>query len=130
MGTTTRGYPYPEGSDPPDGATQMQALAEAVDTDAAALDGRVTAIEADKSVQSGTVTLIFSNQNLQNSDLIPFSPAYAAPPQVAATASDGFINVSIGQKTASEMRVYGRHVNNTGYTATIDVDWVAVGTLA
>jgi hypothetical protein len=38
VGTTTRVYPYPQPSDAPNGAAQMQALAAAIDTDVAALD--------------------------------------------------------------------------------------------
>jgi hypothetical protein len=42
MGTTPRGYPYPEGTDlVADGAADMQALAEAIDDDVAALPGSV-----------------------------------------------------------------------------------------
>jgi len=44
-GTTPRGYPYPVDTDPLDVAVDMQALAEAADTDAAALAARVAALE-------------------------------------------------------------------------------------
>ncbi len=44
--TPIYGFPYPEDTDPPDGPGQIQALAEAVESDLDTVDDRVDALEA------------------------------------------------------------------------------------
>ena len=66
MGTTPRGYPYPEASDPPDGSAQMQALALAVDGD---VQTRIDGLQ----VQAGqeTVTITTGNQDGESAVTFP-----------------------------------------------------------
>lgn len=62
--TPNRYYPYPSLSDPPNGAAQIQALAEAVDTDVQLLNDEVVALNVYDEIDltlvspfSGTITL-------------------------------------------------------------------------
>lgn len=129
MGTTTRGYPYPEPSDPPDGAAQMQALAEAIDTDTAALDGRVTIIEAG-TAQSGTVVLTWSNTYTATA-AVTFLKPYVSPPAVVVSSENRYRIISVSNVTTTGCTIVGQtDADDTLVSGSVDAWWIAHGELA
>ena len=119
MGTTTRGYPYPESSDPPDGAAQVQALAEAVDTDTADLDGRVTIIEA-VTAQSGTVVLTWSSSATATA-AVTFLKPYASPPAVVVSSENRYRIISVSSVTTTGCNIVGQtDADDTPVSGSVD----------
>jgi len=96
MGTTTNyQIPYPELTDPPDGAGQMKALATKVDTQLKAVDTTLRA--GIVAVQVGTVTLTGSGST-NVSATVTFSKAFTSAP-VVMTNMRGVAGGSFGVAT-------------------------------
>lgn len=114
MGTTFyHGYPYPESSDSPDGASQIRALAEAVDADMWTIQVNIASITLSAAV-AGNVEVTFPS-------------AFGGTPLVVAVAEDSYYNVSVYNVTTTGFNVACRHLNNTAATTTVWLQWIAVG---
>lgn len=122
--TTTYGLPYPEPSDPPDGPSQIQALAEAVE---AAL--------ARPKIASGSVTTSLTGEDFQRSDVNVLFPSglFTQAPAVALS-----FDLSGAVTTGMNHKVVTNAVTSTGFTIRVErntntadetqyqVDWIAV----
>lgn len=126
--TPTFALPYPLMSDAPSGPTQMQALAERVET----------VLKNDYS-QGGTVPVtIPANMVTGAAPPVTFPKAYSTPPAVTATVvtttTNGNSNYVLyaDTKTTTGVTIRAAHrTNGTNPAAvTLTVDWTAVGTLA
>lgn len=113
MGTTPDyGLPYPEASDPPDGATQMQSLATAVDTLVGA------------AVQAGQVTIPGGSGSVA----VTFDHPYATPPRVV-------LGLQTGTTLGTDNLCWASSITATGFTAfnergnatSTNLQWIAVG---
>ena len=122
MGTTAHyGYPYPEGSDPPAGHTQIKALADAVDA---------AMLTSTRGTQSGETLVTFSNAAVAQKD-VTFAHPYSSPPAVTANASsDGYRNVGVDNVTANGFRVSVRTIDNQPVSSQTGLNWIAHGTAA
>lgn len=115
-GTTTRGLPYPTGTDRvADGDNAIQSLAEAVDT---SLMGR----------QSGTVSIAVSGTPGTGSQAITFTAGRftAAPVVVACTNSSLWLAAVSAAPTTSGCTLSVRRVDGAAGTGSLPVYWVAV----
>lgn len=116
MGTTpTLGLPYPAPSDPPDGATQIQALAEAVEA----------------AVQAGVVT-VAATSSITGSQPVTFPAAFSGLPVVVAScvSAGGIWNAAVTNLSPTGFDAVIRNVDGTPSSASINVQWIAVGATA
>lgn len=115
MGTTTLGYPYPDGTDPmADIATAVQALAQAVDDKLGLL-------------QSGTKNVNAVNVATDYSVTVTFPTAFPSIPHVVACISNKLNPASyepplISSVTAADFVLT---VRRSAGSASVDVDWIA-----
>lgn len=116
MGTTSRGYPYPEDTDPvAQGAQAIQALANAINTRAGAC-------------AAGTVTITANNAALAFATVTFPANRFSAAPFVSGTANSGFwIPFRSGGASASSVTIGIRHNDNvTQSSINQTVDWIAI----
>lgn len=116
MPTTTKGYPYPASTDPPNGPAQIQALAQF-------LDGLVPF-----RMYVGTVSVTLTNVAAANVTVNFPAGRFTQPPRVfliVRSASVYFAFVNAGA-TAASVSIGVRHHAGTASTATVPVDVWAV----
>ena len=116
--TTSKGLPYPLGTDRVmDGDDQIRKLAQGVQN----------------YVQSGTLAIPITAADTATNATLVFPVAYAAPPNVTATANTGppsgnaYQAVWIGATTAADVVI---NAKRAGASAGFTVTWIAVGTIA
>lgn len=134
MGTTSNyALPYPAATDPPDGATQIQALATAVDTNLKTVDNKVVAIPKIQAGQvsvtpGGTAINFFSGsgQYYRGTATVTFATAFSATPAItvsAATSVPGtFLEASVSGASATGFTINVARVDTTSQP----VYWIAV----
>ena len=118
MGTTAKHhFPYPEGSDPPAGHTQIKALADAVD--AAVADFQL--------IDHGRPQMTFSN-SATASVAVTFAKPFKSPPAVVASGENRYRNISVDNITVTGCTIIGQTDSaDTKVSGTIDVQWIAIG---
>lgn len=121
MGTTAKGYPYPEGTDlVVDGDDAIEALATAIDTK---LPVAITSGLADLGTVTGQAT---------GSKVVTFPVGlFTAAPTASTTGNTSFPSSrgkanSYGSATTSSMTVYAFYDGGTTATAPIVVSWIAI----
>lgn len=116
MGTTSRGLPYPEPTDPASqGAAAIQSLAEAVQT----------------MTQYGSGTVTVSNNNTWYSEDVYFTEPFAGTPRVAITprgSGSNSMEVRVEARSATYFTAGGKRPSGSG-TGSVQFDWIAVGPL-
>jgi hypothetical protein len=112
--TPNLGLPYPSPSDPPNGAAQIQALAESLDDQVRSMRTRITVINVDDST-TGTAAITFG---------VPF-PAGSVP-VVVGTADLARWSVGADDVTRQGFLLRIREVSNTKRTEAVSVSWIAV----
>ena len=137
MGTTGNyGFHYPESTDAPDGAGQMQTLAEDVDTSLKTVDNKASAVP---KILAGQVTVNpnASRQWLSTTDngdtyylgstAVTFSSAFNSNPIVVCSANASvpgvIVEVSAASVTTTGFIAYASRAQQTAVT----VNWVAIG---
>lgn len=116
MGTTSRGYPYPEPTDPvSQGAAAIQALANAVNTRAG-------------SAAAGTVQITGSNSALGFATVTFPANRFNAVPFVTGSANSGFWIVFRSGGASATAATIGIRYNTNASQGTISqqVDWIAI----
>lgn len=133
MGDTTVKYhfPYPFGTDPPNGATQIRLLAEQIE---AVLKGQFVEHAVDGSVKVTTggvtrplpfatwcanVTCNLVNQALLVRTVTLPSGRFTAAPIVQGVTSWHFFNLSVSLSTTTSVTFEVAHINSTPATATM-----------
>jgi hypothetical protein len=121
MGTTPKGYPYPEGTDlVVDGDDAIEALATAIDTKLpAALTSGLADLGNVTGQQTGSKVVTFPV------GLFTVAPTAATTGNTSFPSSRGKAN-SYGSATTSSMTVYGFYDAGTTATAPLVVSWIAV----
>lgn len=126
--TPNRSYPYPEPADTPDGAAQIQSLADAVDTDVSKLN-----IDNDGYVQGAYKTVALSNVTWA-AESVTFPQPYKAGnvPAVVATAfADGDLGgpfvASVYNITETGFQLAAGTRDSSTVTRTVQCWWMAVG---
>lgn len=122
MPNTPKGFPYPAPSDAPDGAAQVQALAEKVDAVVPyAVAAGLASVPALAGVASGNVTVT-----------LPVG-RFKVAPRVVASLSTGQagtqkLSARAINTTASSfgMYVFTGDATNTTTSSSVGVEWVAV----
>lgn len=111
--TSAFDLPYPDGADPPDGAAQIRALAEAVDA-------------AMPLIQGGTVTVTWSSSQLADEVQVTFDRAYSSTPAILVTSGSGWVNAAYGVASPTGFRVRAADIRGPqSYSG--NVSWVAIG---
>ena len=121
MGTTPRGYPYPEASDPPDGSAQMQALALAIDGD---VQTRIDGLQ----VQAGqdSVTITTGNQDAETAVTFPEGAFPGTPIVVVQGSNRGIASRSTGASATGFTANVRLTAGTAGENITEFVRWIAV----
>lgn len=129
--TTNYAFPYPEAADPPDGAGQMQDLAEAVDTALDGVDDRLDAAEATIVTHTSNIATNTSNIATNTSNISTDAARITAiegrltttSATSAASATSGTTELAIDQVTASLVngKVY-RVVWNMNFGGSVNGD--------
>ena len=135
MGTTpTYTWPYPELTDPPDGAGQIKALANAVDATIAALHGRLP-----YAMAAGKVTTTTANGNNAQQVTVNFPAGRFSVAPIVTLAVLQIPSTSSMQRThepfiyalsATAMSVQQNNLTGVNWTANFDIHWMAVQMLA
>lgn len=113
MPTTTRGYPYPSTSDDPDVPADMQALAEAIDTDVATRTASTLAVNA----QTGTTYTLVASDAV--SKIVTLNNAAAVTVTVpSGTFAQGH-HVPVLNKGAGTVTLVGSGVTLNGASLTL-----------
>lgn len=73
---------------------------------------------------SGTISVTASSTG---STSPTFSPAFASAPKVMVDGDNWNYNVQFGSVTTSGFQAAARHVDGTSGTATVNVNWMAIG---
>ena len=128
MPTTSRGYPYSAMNDQPDGATQIQALAQSIDAD---VNGLIQADAASGIVQAGDFLVKFTNSPIAII-AVTFPKPFSAPPKVVCDVQPFTNNTPLtwGKTalTATGFTLYVRTVSGGSITtAGLAAQYIAVG---
>lgn len=120
MGTTTKGYPYPEPTDPvAQGADVIKALAEMIDAAAgSSAAGTVAATIPRGAAQSAAVTVTFPAGRFTAPPAIAVAMVYGASVSYiasAAVAGNGAVSVRAGTRNGS----------NVGADVPVVIHWIA-----
>ena len=121
MGTTPRGYPYPESTDPPDGAGQMQSLATAIDTD---VQTRIDGLQ----VQAGqeNITILAGQQDAEAPVTFPEGSFPGTPVVVVQGSNRGILSRSTDNTAAGFTAAIRARSGNVESDSTEFVRWIAV----
>lgn len=124
--TPIYGLPYPALNESPNGPTQIEALAEAVETELDRIDDLITALDPIPILQRGSYSPAAIAVNASNSTGISFTGGlFSSAPFVAITTNASRLSIGVTSITTSGATVILSNWSDASASG-ITVQWLAI----